>query len=104
MAEQDDGDKTEEPSEKKIREAKEKGQFAKSREFAPLSVLAVGYSGLLVLSPSWGTTHQSLQQIPIRWTAAVEEDYNLDCFKCVPMPCSISGTSWACHLSCFGWW
>ena len=75
MAEQDDGDKTEEPSEKKLREAKEKGQFAKSREFAPLSVLAVGYSGFLVLSPSWGTAHSVFSTNTYRWTAAVEEDY-----------------------------
>ena len=75
MAEQDDGDKTEEPSEKKIREAKEKGQFAKSKEFSPLSVLAVGYSGFLVLSPSWGSAHTVFSTNTYRWTAAVEEDY-----------------------------
>ena len=46
MAEQDDGDKTEEPSEKELHKSRKKGgQFAKSREFAPLSVLAVGYAG-----------------------------------------------------------
>ena len=75
MAEQDDGDKTEEPSEKKLRESKEKGQFAKSREFAPLSVLAVGYSGFLVLSPSWGNAHQVFSTTTYRWTNAVDEDY-----------------------------
>ena len=75
MAEQDDGDKTEEPSEKKLREAREKGQFAKSREFAPLSVLAVGYAGFLTLSPSWGTAHTDFTTNTFRWTGAVEQDY-----------------------------
>ena len=75
MAEQDEGDKTEEPSEKKLRESKEKGQFAKSREFAPLSVLAVGYAGFLTLSPSWGDSHQLYAINVYRWTGAVEQDY-----------------------------
>lgn len=74
MAEQDDGDKTEEPSPKKVREAMEKGQFAKSREFAPLSVLAVGYSGFLVLAPSWSIDHQSFSINMFRWTAEVSQN------------------------------
>ncbi len=74
MAEQDDGDKTEEPSEKKLREAREKGQFAKSREFAPLSVLAVGYAGFLTLSPSWSIAHMDFSTTVFRWTIAVSEN------------------------------
>lgn len=76
VAEQDDGDKTEEPSERKLRESREKGQFAKSKEFAPLSVLAVGYAGFLTLSPAWGRAHTAFGTNTYRWTAAVEQDVN----------------------------
>ena len=74
MAEQDDGDKTEEPSAKKLRESMEKGQFAKSREFAPLSVLVVGYAGFLTLSPSWGIDHQNFAINMFRWTGEVSHN------------------------------
>ena len=77
MAEKDDGDKTEEPSPKKTREAREKGQFAKSREFAALSVLAVGYSGFLTLVPSWGIAHQDFSKNIFRWTGVVNQDPEL---------------------------
>lgn len=81
MAEQDDGDKTEEPSEKKLRESREKGQFAKSREFAPLSVLAVGYAGFLTLSPSWGNEHTVYAINVYTWTGAVDQDVQSAIFQ-----------------------
>ncbi len=74
MAEQDDADKTEEPSEKKLREAREKGQFAKSREFSPLSVLAVGYAGFLTIGPDLARAQQDFAKNTFRWTGAVSEN------------------------------
>jgi len=43
----DDEGRTEEPSEKKLREAREKGQVAKSQELAPSIVVIFGFFILL---------------------------------------------------------
>ena len=63
MADEDDSEKTEEPSAQKLRDARKKGQFAKTMEFNILTVLFFGYGGFLMLSPSWGFQHQQFAQM-----------------------------------------
>ena len=78
MAEQDDGDKTEEPSEK-LRESKKRAVRQVTRVCSSVC-LAVGYAGFLTLSPSWGNAPVVL-------------------YQCVPMDrCSGSRFS-VCHLA-----
>ena len=48
MAESDDGERSEEPTEKKLREAREKGQVARSRELTTFVMLLGSSVGLLV--------------------------------------------------------
>ncbi|MBG4393319.1 EscU/YscU/HrcU family type III secretion system export apparatus switch protein, partial [Pseudomonas aeruginosa] len=49
MAESESGqDKTEEPTEKRRREAREKGQLPRSRELNTLAILMAGAGGLLI--------------------------------------------------------
>ncbi len=47
MAEQDDSEKTEEPTEQKLREARKKGDVPKSQEIASLALLAAGLAFLV---------------------------------------------------------
>jgi len=52
MAENDSSqEKTEEPTSKKLREAKQKGQVPRSKELNSMSIMFVGSAGLLVLGP-----------------------------------------------------
>ncbi|MCU1715959.1 flagellar biosynthesis protein FlhB [Pseudomonas sp. 5P_3.1_Bac2] len=56
MAESESGaDKSEEPTEKRLRESREKGQVARSRELSTLAVTLGGFGGLLVFGGSMGT-------------------------------------------------
>jgi flagellar biosynthesis protein FlhB len=50
MSDEDDGEKTEDPTPKKRDDAKKKGEFAKSQEFLGVAVLAVGLGGFLSLA------------------------------------------------------
>ena len=63
MAEQDEAEKTEEPTTKKLNEAKKKGQFAKTKEFNTLTVLLFGYGGFLYLAPEWAESHRQFSQV-----------------------------------------
>ncbi|MGH8354515.1 MAG: flagellar biosynthesis protein FlhB [Pseudomonas sp.] len=57
MAESESGaDKSEEPTEKRRREAREKGQIARSRELNTLAILLAGAGGLLATGGSLGDT------------------------------------------------
>ena len=52
MAESSDGqEKTEDPTEKKLREAREKGQVARSRELTTTVMLMTAALGLLAFGP-----------------------------------------------------
>lgn len=54
MAESESGqDKTEEPTEKRRREAREKGQLPRSRELNTLAILMAGAGGLLIYGATW---------------------------------------------------
>lgn len=53
MAENDDGqERTEQPTARRLEQAREKGQVARSRELANLGLLMTGAAGLLALGPS----------------------------------------------------
>lgn len=52
MAEEDDSQKTEEPTERKLRKARDKGQVAQSQEVKTWAVLVGGAAGLFFLAPS----------------------------------------------------
>ena len=57
MAENESGaDKSEEPTEKRRREAREKGQIARSRELNTLAIMLAGAGGLLASGGSLGHT------------------------------------------------
>ena len=52
MAEQESGqERTEQPTPKKLREAREKGQIPRSRELNTMSIMVVAAAGLLLLGP-----------------------------------------------------
>ncbi|MCE7033343.1 flagellar biosynthesis protein FlhB [Lysobacter sp. GX 14042] len=54
----DRADRTEEPTEKRLREAREKGDVPRSRELANLAVLGMTAVALLALAPAIGTASQ----------------------------------------------
>ncbi|MDP3977631.1 MAG: flagellar biosynthesis protein FlhB [Pseudomonas sp.] len=61
MAESESGaDKSEEPTEKRQRESREKGQIARSRELNTLAIMLAGAGGLLVFGGSLGSDLMSI--------------------------------------------
>ena len=69
--EEDDAEKTEDPTGKKIADAKKKGQFAKSQEFTALIVLFVGFGGMLSIGPEKGISHKEFSITIFRWIPKV---------------------------------
>ena len=56
MAESESGaDKSEEPTEKRLRESREKGQIARSKELNTLAVTLGGFGGMLAFGGSMGS-------------------------------------------------
>jgi flagellar biosynthetic protein FlhB len=51
MADEDDASKTEDPTEKKIQDARRKGQVASSQEIKNWAILLGGTAGLIILAP-----------------------------------------------------
>lgn len=74
MAEEDDAEKTEDPTSKKIEDAKKKGQFAKSQEFTSFIVLFVGFGGLLTWGPSKSLSQKQYAIEIFRWIPQVADD------------------------------
>ena len=72
MAEEDDSEKTEEPSAQKLRDARKKGQFAKTMEFNILTVLFFGYGGFLMVAPTWGTRHTEYSSMVFRLVGEID--------------------------------
>lgn len=61
MAESESGaDKSEEPTEKRLRESREKGQIARSRELNTLAIMLAGAGGLLAFGGSLGNALLSI--------------------------------------------
>src|SRR3989339_312245 len=58
MAEQDQEDRTEEPTEKRLREAREKGDVPRSRELGNVAVLGVTALALMALASGLGDASQ----------------------------------------------
>ena len=71
---EDDAEKTEDPTGKKIEDAKKKGQFAKSQEFTALIVLFFGFGGLLSYGPEKGLSHKEFSITVFRWIPQVMDD------------------------------
>lgn len=71
---EDDGDKLHEPSQKKLDDAREKGQFAKSKEFNALVVLFFGYGGMLALGPAKAITTKEYAIQMFQWTMDTNAD------------------------------
>ena len=73
MAEEDDAQKTEDPSDKKLSDAKSKGQVAQSQEIKSWAILLGGAMGIMILVPWMSksvvrTSHKFIEQphmIPI---------------------------------------
>ncbi|MEG3193293.1 flagellar biosynthesis protein FlhB [Lysobacter sp. D1-1-M9] len=59
MSEQDQQDKTEQPTEKRLREAREKGQVPRSRELGNVAVLGATSLAMLMYAPGIGVAAQS---------------------------------------------
>ncbi len=58
MAESDKEDKTEQPTEKRLREAREKGQVPRSRELANVAVLGCAALATMLIAPKLGAAAQ----------------------------------------------
>lgn len=77
MAEKDDGqERSEEPTQKKLQEAREKGQVPRSRELAGVAVMIFGAAGLLM---SGGVLFDTADQVfHLSYNLTREELYNPD--------------------------
>ncbi len=55
MAENENGaDKSEQPTEKRLSDARKKGQIARSKELNTLVVMLAGAGGLMAFGAAWG--------------------------------------------------
>jgi flagellar biosynthetic protein FlhB len=83
MAESSDGqEKTEEPTAKKLREAREKGQVARSRELTTTVMLMSSSLGLLAFGPSIvsGLTNVMVSNFSIRRERIFDTNFMIDSF------------------------
>ena len=76
MAEEDDSQKTEDPSDKKLAKAKQKGQVAQSQEIKTWMILLGGTAGLVFMAPSMTTNIRGAIQPFIGNPDAVPTDFN----------------------------
>ena len=77
MAEEDDeSQKTEEPSERKLLKAREKGDVAQSQEVKVWMMLAGGTAGLILMGPSIGNGVRSVSLPFIEKAHAIPTDFN----------------------------
>lgn len=58
MSEQDQSDKTEQPTEKRLREAREKGDVPRSRELGNVAVLGAAVLAMMAIAPALGEASQ----------------------------------------------
>ncbi|AZD84524.1 Flagellar biosynthesis protein FlhB [Pseudomonas chlororaphis subsp. aureofaciens] len=57
MAESESGqDKTEDPTEKRKKDSREKGEIARSKELNTLAITMIGAAGLLIYGAGWRRT------------------------------------------------
>jgi flagellar biosynthetic protein FlhB len=77
MSDEDDAEKTEDPTGKKLADSKKKGEFAKSKEFMAFTVLFVGFGGMLLLAPEKALSHKTFSITIFRWVPQVMDDPRL---------------------------
>ena len=77
MPDEDDAEKTEDPTGKKIADSKKKGEFAKSKEFTAFIVLFVGFGGMLLLAPEKALDHKAFAINVFRWVPEVMDNPRL---------------------------
>ena len=71
MAEESDLEKTEQPSQRRLDQAREEGQVARSRELATFSVLMTGGAGLWLMGAQLASKLQALLQEGLSWNASL---------------------------------
>jgi flagellar biosynthetic protein FlhB len=71
MSEQDQQDKTEQPSEKRLRDAREKGDVPRSRELANVAVLGCATLALMAAGPNIGAASQAWLREALRFDPAL---------------------------------
>lgn len=76
MAEEDDSQKTEEPTDRKLRKAREKGQVAQSQEVKTWAVLFGGAAGLFFLAPMIADNLRMMMRTFIENPHAIEVGFN----------------------------
>ena len=76
MAEEDDASKTEEPTEKKLKDARSKGQVAQSQEIKSWAILLGGTIGLPILAPFMANNVRIISRTFIESPHAISMDFN----------------------------
>ncbi|MAH84615.1 MAG: flagellar biosynthesis protein FlhB [Rhodospirillaceae bacterium TMED8] len=75
MAEEDDASKTEEPTEKKLADSRNKGSVAQSQEIKSMGILLAGTGGLIFLAPFMATSVSNLGRRFIEQPDAIPFDF-----------------------------
>ena len=75
MAEEDDASKTEEPTEKKLQDARSKGQVAQSQEIKSWAILLGGTAGLVILAPYMANNVRIISRTFIESPHAISMDF-----------------------------
>ncbi len=85
MADEDDASKTEDPTEKKLQDARRKGQVASSQEIKSWAILLGGTAGLIILAPYIANNVRIISQTFIENPHAISMDsYHLrEVFKTI---------------------
>ncbi len=76
MADEDDASKTEDPTEKKLQDARGKGQVAQSQEIKSWAVLLGGTAGLVILAPYMATSIRKVSRVFIESPHAIAIDFD----------------------------
>jgi len=76
MADEDDASKTEDPTEKKLQDARSKGQVAQSQEIKSWAILLGGTAGLVFLAPYITNNIRIISRTFIESPHAISMDFN----------------------------
>ena len=75
MADEDDASKTEDPTDKKLQDARGKGQVAQSQEVKSWAILLGGTAGLIFLAPYMANSVSSVSRVFIASPHAISMDF-----------------------------
>ena len=75
MADEDDASKTEDPTEKKLQDARRKGQVATSQEIKSWAILLGGAAGLIILAPYMANNVRIIARTFIENPHAISMDF-----------------------------